>query len=134
MATVVQQVARSYSHADKARHALRVYAERGEEAINTLAKDGADAFFSALTKREHAFHNFRIWDERARRAGVDIAQDPTTAPLVGQIVDINSKLGIMMGEALTRLGAQLTRMRQARVCTRAFLSGNTSPVRLIKTA
>lgn len=127
-------MAKAFSHADKARHALRIYAERGEEAMHTLDKDGADAFFAALTRREHAFHNFKIWDDRARRAGFDIALEASTMPLVSQIVDINAKLGSMMGEALTRLGAQLTRMRQARVCTRAYLSGNISPIRLIKTA
>jgi hypothetical protein len=127
-------LSRSFSHADKARHALRVYAERGEEAVMTLAKDGADAFFAALTRREHAFHNFKIWDARARSGGVDMAEEPSTAPLVSQIIDTNARLGVMMGEALTRLGEQLSRMRHARVCTRSYLSGRHQPVRLIKTA
>lgn len=121
-----------HNPAEKARKALAVYLQRGYEAKEAWTVRGADAFLQVMTEREAAFHNFRYFEDQARRANFDVAKDPEILSLTALVNPQNAALTSLVSQALEAIESQLARTNAARNATSAYHSGTQTAARYIK--
>lgn len=117
---------------EKALNSLAVYVRRGYEAEEAWKDRGADAFLDLMTQREAAFHNFRCYEDQARRAGFDIGRHPEALRLTSLVAPQNATLSTLLAEALRAVESQLSRTNAARNVARAYHSGVQIPARYLK--
>jgi len=91
-----------------------------------------DLFLDLMTEREAAFHNFRCFEAQARRAGLDLANDPEVSRLMAEVSPQNTALEALLADAQDEVESQLGRMHNARNVARAYHSGTQAPARFIK--
>jgi hypothetical protein len=112
--------------------ALRVYLERGEQALTALESGDIEEFFAQLDKRRAAFHNFRAIDHLARTANVDLAQEPGVKQLWEHIQAVNSRISSVSTEAVLKMEDQVSRLVNGRTVSLKYGSGLEPAVKLRK--
>ena len=120
---------------EKALKALAVYLRRGYEASEAWKFRGTDAFLNVMTERDAAFHNFRCFEDQARRATPedgDVAEDPEALRLMALVAQQNAALTSLVAAALQDVESKLCRTNAARNAARAYHSGTQPPARLVR--
>src|SRR3954468_17419320 len=117
---------------EKALNSLAVYLRRGYEAREACSSLGAEDFLNVMTEREAAFHNFRCFEDQARRAGLDVANDPEVRRLMALVAPQTATLTSLVAAALIAIQSQLARTSAARNAARAYHTGRRPPARYVK--
>ena len=83
----------------QARVALKVYLDRGREAVINLKSQNFEKVEEILRLRKAAFHNFRAADALAISNGLDVVKEKEIVDLWEQIKEVDTELEGLMTDA-----------------------------------
>lgn len=100
--------------ASEARKILKVYLQRGAQALVGLRNGAFDEAEEILRKRAAAFHNFRALDAAASAAGIDLAEVEGLKEMALGIAPQQGELEAALAEAHAETVRQYARIRETR--------------------
>lgn len=103
---------------------LRIYRDRGNEALFALQDGSDEKAMESLKWRRAAYFNFRFYDERAQQSDPDYLQREPFVGLFREITQVDQKLARELEQQYTQAQTEWRRTRMMIGKIQRFRSGN----------
>lgn len=108
----------------KAQLILKIYCARTQQAITLFKDQNMGEALKVLKLRNAAFHNFRVVEHLADKAGLDITKNPSLIDLFQDLQRLESELFPLADDYKSKIQLQASRLTEARRKINGYHSGS----------
>ena len=108
----------------QAQAVLECYKERGDLALKALVEGDWESARHLLRLRKAAFHNFRVLEEEARRAGIELEEQVTLRDVAQQALATDRELIQVLESTRDSTSGEIAKILSLRGKIGRYKSGN----------